>query len=173
MENKFAIPLLILLFLAGLSLGYYVHRPETVYVVEYRNQTTEVLKIIEVTPTPTIEVPPTIIPTPTPAPVPDFVVKTEFKGFPKESVAISNRRVSPEEVSVQVGETVSLKVFDPSLTKPLTLDFNQTYKRDISSGTEIFFTLNKKGIYRFVVYLMPEEISVLPQEYGRGEIHVY
>lgn len=171
MENKFAIPLLILLFLAGLGLGYYVHRPETVYVVEIRNQTIEVPvikeKIIEVivTPTPT--------PTPTPALVPDFVVKTEFKGLPKETMIISNWRVSSTEVSVHVGETVSLKVFDPSLAKPLSLDFNQTYKRDISSGTEIFFTFNNKGIYRFVVNLTSEEISVLPREYGRGQIYVY
>lgn len=172
--NKRYIPIIILVFIAGLVMGYAVHRPATIERTVYINQTVEVPKIIEkiveVTPAPIAS--PLITPSPA---ISSFTVKNydPARDIPAYTINLRNWRADPDTLSIRPGDTVLIKIGDATLMNPMTLILNMSYSKDLGKSGAVIVTFDRRGIYSFKSTVASSDPNVLPRTYAEGTITVY
>ncbi len=175
-RNKTYIPIIIIIFIFGVVLGYVAHKPQTIEKPVYINNTVErvVEKVVQVTVTPTPI--PTVAPTTTAAPViSDFTVKNydPSTDVPTKTIVLSNMRANPDTLSIHPGDTVLIQITDYTLQNPLTLTLNASYQTNMGTSGAVVVTFNKKGTYSFKALTSTTDPNVLGRLYADGTITVY
>jgi hypothetical protein len=177
MDAKKALyPLIVILFILGLVIGYTIHKPQTIEYVN-RTVTTTATAIVTATATP-ITTWPTATTSPTPAEsptatpvVPDFTVKNyDFStDNPTVTIELANMAVNPNTVRIHTGETVLIKITDYSLLSPMTLILNFSYRRNLGTSGAVTVTFSRKGTYRVQAEIPSNDPNILPKVYTERE----
>lgn len=170
------IPIIIIVFILGVAVGYAVHKPE----IQYINKTIEKTVVVTVTPTstPTLTqtLTPTLSPTPTATPtVSDFTVKVynPSTDMPTKTIEFVAGHAQPDSMSVRMDDIVLIKITSYPYQSPLTLILNNTYSKDLGTSGAVIVNFNNKGTYSFKGIISSDDPNILPLTYGEGTITVY
>lgn len=175
---KSYLPLVIIFFVLGVAAGYVLHKPATIEKPIYINQTIEVEKTVTATATPTSTaiMTPTLTPTltETPPPVPDFTVKiwNPDTDNPTHTIQLRNKKVDPNTLSINTGDTILIRITDASVFSPMELIINSSYTQNLGTSGAVVVTFNNKGIYSVDAIIPSIDPTILPLIYGHGMITV-
>ncbi len=171
-KDKLFSSLIILAFIVGIAIGYFVHQPGT--ETKYINNTVEVPKIVEkiaettASPVGTTAQPASIQ-------VPDFEIKIydPDKDKPDETIKLENWRAVPPQLSIRAGKTVLITVLNyPGQELPPWFIMG-SYNKLLGSNGMIVIKFNKTGTYEYKAVAPNTDPSILPRTYAEGTITVY
>ncbi len=171
-KEKLFYSLIILVFILGIAIGYFVRQPGT--EIKYINNTVEVPKIVENIAETTAS-PKETTAVPTSAQVPDFEVKIfdPQKDKPTKIIELRNWQAVPKEISIRPGQVILIKVVDYSQQTPPNFIMGSYKREPLGSAGQIVIKFNKIGIYDYRAVIPSDDPTILPTIYAEGSIKVY